>query len=121
MFTEFDINLDNAMEYINTCNKPSYKLPSILDEQKQWIESLSLQLLKLDEIDGDINIKNDRKQYILATQSIITQIEHLFTTKKNILMILSSDKSSERISYNPINRNTHYQYFNVYDQGSIYQ
>ena len=87
-------NLDNGMKFINLYSSNDS------DKKLYYINLLDKQILKLDTIED----RQKRKNYILATQNIILQLESLDQKDKPILLI---SNNSSRNSYLPTNRNTH--------------
>ena len=109
IFIETDYLLDDVHTFIQDI-KNNYNLKKISIENikiiDEYIEVSTKQLISLDTIiTDDITIKIKRKNYIIATQNYINQLEDLKDGTDRINML---SYQSNRESYLPENRHSDY-------------
>lgn len=119
LFEEYQGFLNDSIEFVNRqkTNNPNDEL---LKERKQLNELLTKILLGLDTLENNkinVEIKRNKKNMIIAIENVLSQLDKLFSDDKNIILLRYSD--SNRESYLPDDRDSHYSITNTYDQGSI--
>lgn len=83
----YEYDLDEALNFTRSVEQPK----NIRDI---WIEKLTKNLLLLDEQPRS----SDRKRMVLATQSVIVQLEVLFDKEKPPILLLYNDDHDKRIT-----------------------
>lgn len=116
IFVNSDDLLDEIFTFIQKIKRKYINIKLSTDDIKlvdEYVEMCSRQLISLDSIISDhIEIKNKRKQYILATQNYINQLEDLKSGTDRINMI---SYNSNRDSYLPVNRISEYALSSSFD------
>ena len=125
IFSDADALLDKVFSYIcsiknkySMCKTCEYITKEEINDIKRYIEKSTVQIIKLDSVSSSNDaILYKRKQYIIATQTYIGQLECLKDGKE--YTILLSNESSDRDEYLPENRHSEYALYDSFTNSIV--
>ena len=84
IFETCDSHLEKSLFFVQEHQSYLHRLRLTRD---QLVENLTLSMIQLDSF-NNINVKKERKQYIIAIQDTIERLEELFTKSTTLLKLM---------------------------------